>query len=413
MSFIREHIKEKPINKKRIFINIGVAALCGLVFAIVVCVILVLFVPAFKEHIIAENESSQMKIQNQTEAQTETESTEEEDNEIVIPPNLNLSISDYQTLQDELYKIGNEVNKSIVAVTGVASDTEWLENAFETEGQGSGVIVAEDENYLYILTEKKIISEATRIRVSFVDGASADATLLKADENTDIAILTVAKRQLNSSTKKSIAIVTLGNSTEVTNGAIVIALGSPLGTNYSILTGNITSVQNEIVTQDKNYSVFTTDIVGSETGSGILINTKGEIVGVVMQSFSGSQDVGTLTAVAIDELREIIELLINGKDVPYVGLYISTVTEDISKNYEIPMGVYIKEIAAGSPAMHAGLQSGDVIVAINGEAVASDIEYSDKISQLIPGTSCEITVQRQSGDEYYEVTYEVEIGVLE
>ncbi len=413
MSFIREHIKEKPINKKRIFINIGVAALCGLVFAIVVCVILVLFVPAFKEHIIAENESSQMKIQNQTEAQTETESTEEEDNEIVIPPNLNLSISDYQTLQDELYKIGNEVNKSIVAVTGVASDTEWLENAFETEGQGSGVIVAEDENYLYILTEKKIISEATRIRVSFVDGASADATLLKADENTDIAILTVAKRQLNSSTKKLIAIVTLGNSTEVTNGAIVIALGSPLGTNYSILTGNITSVQNEIVTQDKNYSVFTTDIVGSETGSGILINTKGEIVGVVMQSFSGSQDVGTLTAVAIDELREIIELLINGKDVPYVGLYISTVTEDISKNYEIPMGVYIKEIAAGSPAMHAGLQSGDVIVAINGEAVASDIEYSDKISQLIPGTSCEITVQRQSGDEYYEVTYEVEIGVLE
>lgn len=413
MSFIREHIKEKPINKKRIFINIGVAALCGLVFAIVVCVVLVLFVPAFKEHIIAENESSQMKIQNQTEAQTETESTEEEDNEIVIPPNLNLSISDYQTLQDELYKIGNEVNKSIVAVTGVASDTEWLENAFETEGQGSGVIVAEDENYLYILTEKKIISEATRIRVSFVDGASADATLLKADENTDIAILTVAKRQLNSSTKKSIAIVALGNSTEVTNGAIVIALGSPLGTNYSILTGNITSVQNEIVTQDKNYSVFTTDIVGSETGSGILINTKGEIVGVVMQSFSGSQDVGTLTAVAIDELREIIELLINGKDVPYVGLYISTVTEDISKNYEIPMGVYIKEIAAGSPAMHAGLQSGDVIVAINGEAVASDIEYSDKISQLIPGTSCEITVQRQSGDEYYEVTYEVEIGVLE
>lgn len=413
MSFIREHIKEKPINKKRIFINIGVAALCGLVFAIVVCVILVLFVPAFKEHIIAENESSQMKIQNQTEAQTETESTEEEDNEIVIPPNLNLSISDYQTLQDELYKIGNEVNKSIVAVTGVASDTEWLENAFETEGQGSGVIVAEDENYLYILTEKKIISEATRIRVSFVDGASADATLLKADENTDITILTVAKRQLNSSTKKSIAIVALGNSTEVTNGAIVIALGSPLGTNYSILTGNITSVQNEIVTQDKNYSVFTTDIVGSETGSGILINTKGEIVGVVMQSFSGSQDVGTLTAVAIDELREIIELLINGKDVPYVGLYISTVTEDISKNYEIPMGVYIKEIAAGSPAMHAGLQSGDVIVAINGEAVASDIEYSDKISQLIPGTSCEITVQRQSGDEYYEVTYEVEIGVLE
>lgn len=413
MDFIREKIKEKPISKKRLAMKIGSAALCGLVFAVVVCGVLLLFAPMIQQYIGTSGLSENTEMETELASETQTEETEDTEQAIVIPPNLDLSISDYQTLQDELYKIGNEVNKSIVTINSVASETEWLENAFETEGQGSGVIVSEDENYLYILTEKKVISDAAHIRVSFVNATGADATILKVDGNTEIAILTVAKRQLDNETKKAISVAEIGSSQQVTNGAVVIALGSPLGTNYSILTGNITSVQNEIVTRDKNYSVFTTDIVASENGSGVLVNTAGEIVGVVMQSFSGSQDISTLTAVAVDELNSVIEQLINGKDVPYVGLYVSTVTEDISRDYEIPMGVYIKEVATGSPAMHAGLQSGDVIVELNGEEVATDVDYSDKISQLIPGTTCEITVMRQNGDEYYEVTCMVEIGVLQ
>lgn len=411
MDFIREKIKQKPVNKKRMMMRIGVSALCGLVFSGVVCVVLVLFAPMLQNYINA----SAVDEDTQTEINITTETQKDENTEqvIVIPPNMDLSISDYQTLQDELYKIGNETNKSIVTVCGVASETEWLENAFETGGQGSGVIIAEDENYLYILTEKRIISDAAHIRVSFVDATGADATILKEDKNTKLAILTVAKRQISAQTKRGISVAKIGSSQDVKNGALMIALGSPLGTNYSILTGNVTSVQNEIATNDKNYSVFTTDIIASETGSGVLVNTSGEIVGVVMQSFSGSQDISTLTAIAVDELNAIIELLINGKDVPYAGLYVSTVTEDISKDYEIPMGVYIKEVAADSPAMHAGMQSGDVIVAINGEAIITDIDYSDKITRLIPGTTCEITVKRQNGDEYYDVTCIVEIGVMQ
>ena len=198
----------------------------------------------------------------------------------------------------------------------------------------------------------------------------------------------------------------------MTNGSIVIALGCPLGTSYSILTGNITSVQNEIATQDKNYSVFTTDIVASENASGVLINTRGEVVGIVMQSFSGSQDMSTLTAVEMDELKVLIETLCNRKDVPYMGVYLSTVTKEISKEYDIPVGIYIKDVASESPAVQAGLQSGDVIVKMNGELVSTDNEVSDKISQFIPGTTCEVMVKRQNGNKYYSVTCIVEIGVL-
>lgn len=419
MDFIREKTKEKPINKRKLLLKLGSAALCGLVFSIVCMIVLMIFMPMIQSTVPPQTEGTEFGTEYaDTENMPATESTEGTESSelqgIVVPPDFSLSISDYQTLQNELYRVGNEVNKSIVTVSVMSGENnEWAENPFETGGQSSGVIVSEDDNYLYILTEKKVLSDAGHIRVSFLDNTGTEATLLKYDGNTGIAILTVEKRQLGRDTKSDIAVAVLGSSYEMTNGSIVIALGSPLGTNYSILTGNITSIQNEIATQDKNYSVFTTDIVASENGSGVLVNTKGEVIGIVMQSFSGSQDISTLTAVEVDELKDIIDILIDGKDVPYVGLYMSTVTEDISKDYEIPIGVYIKDVAADSPAMHAGLQSGDVIVEVNGEEVVTDSLYSDKISQLIPGTTCEITVKRQKGMEYYDVTCEVRIGILE
>lgn len=408
MEFIREKIKEKPISKRRIAMNLGISALCGLVFAVVVCVVLVIAGP-----LINEPKDSEVLSSVDTEESESTQGTESQGGSIMLPPDFNLSIDDYQTLQAELYRIGQEANKAIVTVTKMESKDDWLTNDYETEGQGSGLIISEDNNYLYILSERKTIADATHIRVSFVDGTGAEATLFKYDGNTGIAILTVEKRQLKQETKRAIAVAKLGSATPVENGALVIALGSPLGTNYSILTGNITSVENEVLTKDKNYSVYTTDIVAGKDASGVLINTNGEVVGIVMQAFSGSQEVNTLTAVTMEEIKDIILNLRNGKDVPYVGIYISTVTEDISEDYDIPKGVFIREVIANSPAMKAGLQNGDVITHINGDSIMTDAMFSEKISQLIPGTTCEISVKRQNGNEYYEVKCTVTIGVLE
>lgn len=418
MEFIREKIKEKPVRKRKILLKIAGAVVCGIVFSIVVLAMMFLFMPMIQNQMQIQVSDTQEETESQivteeTESQIDTEEIESTENEIIFPTDLSLSISDYQTLQDELYEIGDEINSSIVTVAALSAETEdWAVNPFEVEGQSSGIIVSEDENYLYILTEKKVISDAEHIRVSFIDSTGAVAKMLKYDGNTGLAILTVEKSQLSAGTKAAISIAKMGSSYEMTNGSIVIALGSPLGTNYSILTGNITSIQNEIATQDKNYSVFTTDIVAGKNASGVLANIKGEVVGIVMQSFSGSQEVSTLTAVEVDELKEIIDILCNGKDVPYMGVYISTVTEEISKDYDIPVGVYIKDVVSNSPAMYAGLQSGDVIVKVNGKRVAVDAVFSERISKLIPGTTCELTVKRQNGNAYYDVTCTVEIGVL-
>ena len=126
MEFIREKIKEKPINKKRIAIKMGIAALCGLIFALVVCGVLIIAGPIIR----GRWETDGSEHGTQTDSEEESTNTEANQNVIVLPPDLNISISDYQTLQDELYEIGNGANKSIVTVLNMENENDWMENNF-------------------------------------------------------------------------------------------------------------------------------------------------------------------------------------------------------------------------------------------------------------------------------------------
>ena len=346
------------------------------------------------------------------EENSETVDTEPEE-QVAVVPQQSLSISDYQTLQNELYAIGNQGNRSIVTVTSIVSSTDWFENSYESEGQGSGVIIKETDSEILILTERKVITDPSRISVTFIDDSAANAVLKKYDGNTGIAVLSVSRSDVDESTLNALSMAEFGNSNCVTKGSIVSALGSPLGTNYSILIGNVTSTDNEISTIDHNYSIFTTDIVASQSGSGILINVSGQIVGMVMQDYSNNSDDHTLIAVSSTELKHVIDMLADGKDIPYLGLDVTTVTEKIEKAYDIPEGVYIKNALIDSPAMAAGLQSGDVITKINGEKVASATGYSNLVMKLTPGDKVSVVVQRQGQDGYSTVTCEVEAGVLQ
>ena len=204
----------------------------------------------------------------------------------------------------------------------------------------------------------------------------------------------------------------LGNSNTVAQGNIAIAIGSPLGTNYSIGTGNITSVGNVIQTIDATYTVFTTDIVGNSSSSGVLLNLEGEIVGLVMQDYSGNGEDNTLTAISISEVKKLIEMLSNGNDIPYLGLRVVTVTDQIAADYELPKGIFVKEVLLDSPAFEAGLQNGDVIVEIGGEEISTIDAYEDKVLALEPGTVIPIIVNRQGMDEYLRLECRVMVGIL-
>ncbi len=427
-AFINEKIKAKPVNKKRILKQGSYTVGLAVLFGVVSCFVFTLIRPGMESWLHPESnpvitipEDSQeaalgteelweTEAVRETEEQEDTEAPAQETETVIVKE---LEIDDYQMLQNKLYAIGKEANRSVVTVTGVVSNTDWYNNAYESSGQASGIIIQDNGSELLILTEHKVVMTAEQIRVTFVDDVTVNAYLKKYDGNTGIAVLAVSLNELQEGTKNSIAYAKLGNSLAVAQGNIAIAIGSPLGTNYSIGTGNITSVGNVIQTVDATYSVFTTDIVGNSRSSGVLLNLEGEIIGIVMQDYSGNGDNNTLTAIAVSEVKKVIEMLSNGMDIPYLGLTVVAVTDKIAADYDIPRGIYIKEALLDSPAFDAGLQSGDVIVEMGGEEILSLDEYESKVLSLKPGTVIEIVVNRQGMDEYLTLKCSVTAGRLQ
>lgn len=410
--FVREQIKEKPKNYKHIWMRLCTAALCGVVFALALCFTLLFLMPMlhrqWEKSVVEEvTEGTQQPV-----ATEETEATQVQESTQIQVQKEPFSLKDYQKVQSELYAIGNQANHSIVTITSVVSDTDWFNNPYEREGQGSGAIIGDKSGKLLILTEKKVIKNASEINVTFSNDVVAPATLMKYDGNTGLAVLTVDKKDIEESALASSKVIEMGSANTVHKGSIVIALGSPLGTNDSILIGNITATNNEISTLDSNYSVYTTDIVANKNGSGILINMDGELVGVVMQDYNTASS-STLTAVGISELKPVMELLFADRNVPYVGVYASTVTDKIAEKYGIPKGVYVKEVAMDSPAMDAGLQSGDVILKIAGEEVASVGAFSSVVLGLTPDESYQVIIMREGTGGYKKISCEVKAGVLQ
>ena len=136
---------------------------------------------------------SRWNLEQEQTGETETEQTGEN-----VPDNdlRELELADFQKLQNKLYAVGKEANKSIVTVTGVKSDTDWFNNPYESKGQASGIIVAESSRELLVLTERKAIADAQEIYVTFINDVSVKAEMKKYDGNTGIAVLSVKTSEL-------------------------------------------------------------------------------------------------------------------------------------------------------------------------------------------------------------------------
>lgn len=428
--FIKEKIKDKPVNKKQLLqkgmATIGYAILFGFVSCLVLCALRPQidswFAPGEdqwvgipKDTLSDEENAPDSQADSEQEASSDTKEPEKEDEKqktVYITEKKEMTLDDFQVLQNQLYQIGNEVNKSIVTVTGVSEGVDIFDSPYEATGQASGLIIGNSRKELLVLTEYQVIKDVKSIRVTFINNDTVNADLKKYDGNTGIAVLGVPVEKIAKTTMNQIETAVLGNSLNLRQGKIVVALGSPLGTNFSILTGNITSVANTITTEDRNYTVFTTNIVANAKGNGVLVNTDGEVIGLFLKSSNIQKEQNTLTAVSISELKDIIELLSNGLNIPYIGIKGSTVTDAISKEYDIPKGVYIKEAVVDSPAMTAGLQTGDVIIAVGKEEITSMRDYQQVLLGLKKGEEVKITANRQNAQGYKKFTCTVEVGVL-
>ena len=408
--FIREKIKDKPLDKKSIVKKCILALALGVIFG-GGATAAHFGVNALAEK-LTKSEQENFVIGESGDA-TAGETEESDETTEVIVEQQQLEVSDYQKLQNKIYAIGKKANKAIVTVVGSESDTDIFDTDYESENISSGLIIGQNSGKIIILTSYKIIEEASDIKVSFVDGYVAEARLINYDRVTGLAVISTNYSDLPSDTTEKIATATIGVNTAVNQGDVVIAAGSPLGSVYSILFGSITSVSNEISLEDSVYTLYMTNMLGSSNSSGVLINLDGEVVGITLMQTVSSGDGSTLTAVPASELKSLIEKLSNAEDSVYLGLKISTVTDDIAEEYEIPSGVYVKSVEKDSPAFEAGIQTGDVIVALNDTEISSAEDYMEYLAGKKPDQNIAITIMRQGKNTYKEISCSAKLIKLE
>ena len=155
-------------------------------------------------------------------------------------------------------------------------------------------------------------------------------------------------------------------------------------------------------------------VITGEGGSGALINLKGEVVGLMLQSYSKRESQSTVTAIGISDIGKLLEKMSNGESPAYLGLEVSTVTTEIAKENQLPKGVYIKQVLPDSPAMQAGLQMGDVLTKIGGTEIQTTQQYEDYILNAKDGQQSMVTVKRMGADgKYQDVSFKVVFGTLQ
>ncbi|MCR5785686.1 MAG: S1C family serine protease [Eubacterium sp.] len=407
--FIREKIKDKPLDKKSILKKCITICVLGLIFGASASVA---YSGVNKLIGSAQNSGKENFVITESGDDAEEEAEEEETPEVIVEQQT-LEVEDYQKLQNKIYAIGKKANKSIVEVVGIKSDTDIFDADYESENVSSGLIIGQSGGKVLILTTYKVIEDASKIQVTFVDDYISEGELVNYDRVTGLSVVAVAYSDLPSDTTESIQTATLEVSKQVKQGDVVLAVGSPLGSVYSVLFGSVTSVTDEVSLDDSNYTVYTTNMMGNSSSSGVLVNLDGEVIGITLIQTGNFGDDGMITAIPAAELKTIIEKLSNGEDAVYLGVKISTVTNEIAEEYDIPAGVYVKSVEKDSPAFEAGLQTGDVIIALNDTEIATTDDFMEYLSGKSPEQNIAITIMRQGKNAYKEISCSAQLIKLE
>lgn len=449
--FMKEEIRQHPVNRRKLARRTLITVIMAVLFGAVACLVFLVLEPvinnalnpteepaevSFPEEIVEVEEemSPEDMVADDQEFQTAAaeeiaansvesitqevldevtrqleegsvsaaEETEEEPDVSVI----------YDSLIDGLSELAETAQKSMVTVNAITSDYDWVGDAFSNTGSVSGLIIAERGDDLLILADDEGLTEAEQILITFHDDQQAQAQIECVDPITDLALLSVDQTDLSSppDENENIAVCTLGSSTQSgLPGSMVMAAGSPTGTQGSVNYGIITNSDIALDIMDSAFRQITTDIYGSTKASGALFSDDGKVIGWIDMDHNGSDAPNLISAIGVTELKGLVENMSNGVSMGYLGIRGTDVPESISEERGIPEGAYVIRTEMDSPAMDAGIQAGDVITMLNGNAISSYDDVVDILTRTVSGRYLSVTVMRYAQDEYEEVDLTVQL----
>lgn len=263
------------------------------------------------------------------------------------------------------------------------------------QGSGSGIIISTDG---YIVTNQHVIEGATEIDIILNTGSTYVANVIGQDEKTDLAIIKIEPKA-----EEPLTAAVLGDSTTLEVGELAVAIGNPMGMEFSgsVTAGIVSAVNRTMTIDNRTYNLIQTDAaINNGNSGGALINQYGEVVGINSVKLSTSGVEGMGFAIAISEAKPIIDDLMSAGYVtgrPLVGIGIS----------ETRYGLFISTIQEGSGAERAGLKVDDMILEVDGEAVTSTSEVNEIRDKKKPGDMLKFKILRE------RATMEIEVELTE
>lgn len=428
-SFIVEKIKEHPVNKKKLVKKTMTTISMALIFGMVASITFLVLQPVINNLLYPEEKPEAIYFPEDREEMTPQEmmsdSIEKEEEptdsfwENELKPKAYLeeaieNIADYRRDYISLKDYVNEIQKSMVEITAITSDTNWLIDEYENTSKTMGVIIDNSGKEIAILTDAATIAGADSVEVEFFNGRKITVSTIQMSESVDLALLRVASSLIEDILpEEEIFVSKLGSSSgSRLTGTPVVALGSPMGSIRSVGHGIITSQNGKINKSDMNYHLLTTDIFGSELAKGFLFDLQGQMIGIVNPSSNEEGITNLISAYGITEIKQIITKLSKGNGLPYLGLTLADVSGEASTMMNVPYGAYISDVDLDSPAMEAGIYRGDIIVKVNDRDIITSSDYVSAMTWLEPGQSISIEVKRLVQEEYKKMTIEIILGQM-
>lgn len=354
-----------------------------------------------------QNDSSDNSKNESTSDSKANKADSDDDNTLKVGTGTKSDVSD----------IVENVMPSIVAINAVITNTTTdffgRQYSQDEEGSGSGIIIAQNSSEILIVTNNHVIENAKTVEIVFADDSTAPATVKGSIASKDLAVLSVKISDLKKGTIDNIKVATLGDSDSLKLGDMAIAIGNALGYGQSITVGYISALDREVTVDNVTLHVLQTDAaINPGNSGGALLNSKGEVIGINSVKYVDENVESVGYAIPISDAIPVINELMNRTiltdvEKAYLGFAGKDVTQDYSERFNIPVGVYVREVKKGSAAENAGLKKGDIIVSINDITVKNTDDVEEILDYTRAGTTGTIGIKRLQDNTYVDKTLEV------
>lgn len=321
-------------------------------------------------------------------------------------------------------QIAQKYLSSIVAITSKSKQEVYSmfgqKQEYESEGAGSGIIVAKTDTEYIIATNNHVVENASDLTVCFNDSEEQiySAYIKGTDPSNDLAVIGVKLKDVPEKVQNSLVIAVLGNSDNCVMGEQVVAIGNALGYGQSLTSGYISALDRVVTVDNVTYTLIQTDAaINPGNSGGALFNMYGEVIGINSVKFASSKVEGMGFAIPISKALPILNDLalrtprevVDEDKRGYLGVVGRDVDASMS-GYNMPMGFYITEVEEGLAADKAGVKAGDIMTAFDKMTISGISQLKNYLQYYAKGEKVEITVKRLREGKYEDVTLTLTLG---